>query len=67
MILRSTDDVLNRFADAGLRLFDRAIRDDYGDIELHEEFKKMAKVYFSELFMNATDEVMNHHDEAMKP
>jgi len=59
MILRSTDDVINRFADAGLRLFDKANRYDYGDIELHEEFKKMAKIYYAELFMNATDEVMN--------
>jgi aryl-alcohol dehydrogenase-like predicted oxidoreductase len=58
MILRSTDDVLDRFADAGLRLFDKANRYEYGDMELHEEFKKMAKVYLAELFMNATDEVM---------
>ena len=59
MILRSTDDVLNRFATAGLRLFDKAEIHDYTDDEIHNEFKKMAKVYFTELFMNATDAVMN--------
>ena len=58
MILRSTDEILNRFADAGLRLFDLAELKHYTDDEIHAEFKKMAKVYFAELFMNATDEVM---------
>ena len=58
MILRSTDEILNRFADAGLRLFDTADIYKYSDDDIRNEFKKMAKVYFAELFMNATDEVM---------
>ena len=52
------EDIINRFADAGLRLFDKANRYNYTDDEIHAEFKKMAKVYLAELFMNATDEVM---------
>ena len=67
MILKSIDDILNRYADSGLALFDKAIRDDWDDDTIRRKLKKLYVIYRTEEDLAVADERMKTAETMEKP